>query len=52
VRRRRATSRKPAKAQQTVKVKRCAAPKAARNRRLFEISRTNIVAIARGREAM
>jgi two-component system, NtrC family, sensor kinase len=44
VRRRRATSRKPAKAKKTIKAKRDAAPKAARNRRLSASSKNTEVA--------
>jgi two-component system, NtrC family, sensor kinase len=48
VRRRRATSRKPAKAQQKIKAKRDAAPKAARNRRVSALSKdTKIARLAR-----
>jgi hypothetical protein len=48
VRRRRATSRSPAKAKQTIKAKRGAAPKAARNRRLSALSKdTKVARLAR-----
>ena len=48
MRRRRATSRKPAKAQQKIKAKRDAAPKAARNRRVSALSKdTKIARLAR-----
>jgi two-component system, NtrC family, sensor kinase len=48
VRRRRATSRKPAKAKKTIKAKRDAAPKAARNRRVTALSKdTKIARLAR-----
>jgi GAF domain-containing protein len=48
VRRRRATSRKPAKAQQTIKAKRGTASKPARNRRLSALSKdTKVARLAR-----
>jgi GAF domain-containing protein len=48
VRRRRATSRKPAKAQQTIKAKRGTASKSARNRRLSPLSKdTKVARLAR-----
>jgi hypothetical protein len=48
VRRRRATSRKPAKAQQTIKAKRGTASKPARNRRLSPLSKdTKVARLAR-----
>jgi GAF domain-containing protein len=48
VKRRRATSRKPAKAQQTIKAKRGAASNAARNRRLSALSKdTEVARLAR-----
>jgi signal transduction histidine kinase len=52
VRRRRATSRKPAKAQQTIKAQRGAAPKAARNRRPSALSedKGEIARLARERD--
>jgi two-component system NtrC family sensor kinase len=51
VRRRRATSRKPAKAQQTIKAKRGAASKVARNRRLSTLSKeTEIAQLVRERD--
>jgi two-component system NtrC family sensor kinase len=51
VRRRRAASRKPAKAQQTIKAKRGAASKAARNRRPFALSKdTDVTRLARERD--
>jgi signal transduction histidine kinase len=50
VRRRRAASRKPAKARQTIKAKRGAASKAARNRRPSALSKDTDVTLARERD--
>jgi GAF domain-containing protein len=50
VRRRRVTSRKPAKAQQTIKAKRGAVSKPARNRRVSALSKDTDVTLARERD--
>ena len=50
MKRRRATSRKPAKVQQTINAKRGTAPKAARNRRLSKSKDAEVARLARERD--